>query len=402
MSGEILHADITIVGAGLVGLSAAVALHQAGFDVILVDGKNPLQMDGTDIETDKEWDSRIYAISPKNAQWLGRLGAWSRMDISRIGQMQAMEIFDHTPQVPLTLSADDANADNLGFIVESKALMRALLKQVLDLGIRTLFDSPCVALNVQPNQATLNLANQKTIESTLLLAADSSQSWVRQQLNMPIDKKSYAQTAIVANFKVEKSHGNVARQWFSLDEEGRNSILAWLPLPDDTISIVWSVSTKRAGLLLALDDVEFTHQVAAAGGALLGAFKLITPAAAFPLTLQKTNILTQDCAVLVGDAAHRLHPMAGQGVNLGFRDVIDLVEVLKTKHAYQAINDRALLKHYVRLRKADLLKMLLLTDGLYQLFESQNKAVTIVRDWGLSATKHQIIKKMLVEQAIAL
>jgi|SRR5450830_640718 len=398
MSNEVLHADVAIVGAGLVGLSAAVALHQAGFSVVLVDGRHPTKAD----TVDDAWDTRIYAISPKNTQWLNRLGAWPLLNTARIGEMQAMEIFSDNTQAPLALLASDANVDNLGFIVEAKALMQALLRQVETLGIQTLFDTPCEALSSTSSQATLRFANNKTLESSLLLAADGSHSWVRQQLNMPMQQKPYNQTAIVANFKVEIPHRNIARQWFTLDAEGNNSILAWLPLPDDTISIVWSVSTKHANSLLSLSDEEFTSQVMDAGAALLGALSLISSAAAFPLSLQKTRTPVQDCVVLVGDAAHQVHPMAGQGVNLGFRDIVDLVEVLKAKGQYQTLNDSSLLKRYMRLRKVDLLNMLLLTDGLYHLFENKNKLVQNVRSWGLSVTNHQSIKKILVEKAISL
>lgn len=395
-------ADVAIVGAGLVGLAAAVALHQAGFSVVIIDSKDPTKVDFLDVTFDAAWDERIYAISPKNAQWLNNIGVWPLLNQARIGQMQSMEIFGDDTQAPLKLLASDVNADNLGFVVESKALMHALLKQVKTLGIHILFDSPCEAVIDSANNALLRLPNHMMIESKLLLAADGSHSWVRQQLNMPMKQSPYEQAAIVANFKVEKSHGNIARQWFSQDADGNNSILAWLPLPDNTISIVWSVSTKFADSLLRLDGDEFTRQVKAAGCEMLGELKLISSLVAFPLTLQKTNTLVQNCVVLVGDAAHQVHPMAGQGVNLGFRDVIDLVEILKNKSQYQALNDSTLLKQYSRIRKADVLKMILLTDGLYQLFKSQNAVVRKVRNWGLSATKHQAISKLLVENAITL
>jgi 2-polyprenylphenol 6-hydroxylase len=134
----------------------------------------------------------------------------------------------------------------------------------------------------------------------------------------------------------------------------------------------------------------------------LGEFSLLSSAAAFPLNLQTTHEFVHDCVVLVGDAAHQIHPMAGQGVNFGFRDVCDLIEIYKEKNQYQLLNDSSLLKRYTRIRKADLLNMLVLTDGLYKLFEQQNRVIKNVRNWGLSATNYRVIKKMLVANAIAL
>ncbi|MES1986967.1 MAG: FAD-dependent monooxygenase [Pseudomonadota bacterium] len=400
---EILRTDVMIVGAGLVGLAAAVAMHQAGFSVVLVDSRNPADTDFSD----ESWDARIYAISPKNAQWLNDLGIWQLMNQSRIGQMESMEIYGEADsskaeQAPVTLFAGDVNADTLGYIVESKSLMQALLKQVNALGIQTRFDSPCEAVSNTRDKAVLKLPNQQSLESKLLLAADGSHSWVRQQLNMQMQQKSYEQTAIVANFTAAKPHGNIARQWFAQDAESNLNILAWLPLPDNTISIVWSVSTNYGDELLRLSEDEFTNTVKSAGNSILGDFKLLSPAVRFPLSLQKTSTLAQNSVVLVGDAAHQVHPMAGQGVNLGFRDVVDLLDILKTKNQYQLLNDSSLLKQYARKRKVDVLNMVLLTDTLYQLFKSQNAVIKAVRSWGLSATNHQAIKKMLVSNAVSL
>ncbi len=392
-----LKTDVTVVGAGLVGLAASVALNQAGYDVVLVDSQLPQSNDNP-----SDWDRRIYAISPKNVQWLTRLGAWQLLDRGRIAEIQAMEIWGDDTVEPLRLLAEDVNADGLGFIVEERALKNALLQCIQASGVRTIYGKPCVALQATAPHTLLQLENQQTIESTLLLAADGANSWVRQQLGVGVQQKLYHQTAIVANFVTEKSHDNIARQWFTQDASGNCGILAWLPLPENKISIVWSASTQYAETLLKLSADEFTRQVMAVGSSMLGKFELITTPAGFPLTLKTANQVTHNSAVLIGDAAHRIHPMAGQGVNLGFRDVIDLLEVLTTRHRYQSLNDAALLKHYERVRKVDLFNMTTLTNGLYHLFDSQSKVLKKLRNKGLLATNRPVIKKMLVSNAITL
>ena len=398
MNDKFLRSDIVIVGAGLVGLAAAVALQYAGFSVVLVDSK-----DSTRSESYNEgWDARIYAISPRNMEWLNSLGVWPLMHANRIGKMQGMEIFGEITQSPLILDSSDVNTGSLGFIVESKALIRALLKRVEQLGIKTRFGCSCEMVKSSQCQAILNLSNQEQLECQLLLAADGSQSWVRQQMNIPIQKKVYEQVAIVANLKIEKPHGNIARQWFSIEGEVENSILAWLPLPDNMISIVWSVSIKQADMLLKLDLDDFATQVELAGDSKLGKLEITGTIATYSLNLQKTCQLVKGNIVLIGDAAHQVHPMAGQGVNLGFRDIIDLIDILKTKNQFQAINDKNLLKKFTRDRKVDILKMVILTDGLNQLFKNRSKVIKNIRNWGFSKVKHQAVKKMLVANAIAL
>jgi 2-polyprenylphenol 6-hydroxylase len=393
-----LKTDVTIVGAGLVGLAAALALDQAGYNVILVDSQLPQQSNGGS----DDWDQRIYTISPKNVQWLTNLGAWQLLDKGRVAEMQAMEIWGDDSVEPLRLLAEDANADDLGFIVEERALKNALCQCMQASGVRTMYGEVCDALQTTAQHTLLQLRNQQAIESSLLLAADGANSWIRQQLGVGVQQKPYHQTAIVANFLIEKSHNNIARQWFTQDADGSCGILAWLPLPENKVSIVWSASTQYAETLLKLSADEFTRQVMAVGSSMLGKFELMAEPAGFPLMLKTANHIIHNAVVLIGDAAHRIHPMAGQGVNLGFRDVIDLLSLLTKRHKYQSINDAALLKHYERVRKADLLNMTMLTNGLYHLFDSQSKVLKILRNKGLLASSQHVIKKKLVLNAITL
>ena len=398
MTATQLKTDVTIVGAGLVGLAATVALVQAGYQVVLIDSQTQQRLR----YPADDWDQRIYAISPNNMQWLSQLGIWPLMDKNRITEMQAMEIWGDTTSQPLTLHAEDVNADDLGFIVEERLLKDALLQWIEASDVRMLTGHECLAIKSSPQQTLLTLDNQQTIESTLLLAADGANSWVRQQLDIGVKHKDYEQTAIVANFLTEKPHEHIARQWFTHDGMGRGGVLAWLPLPENKISIVWSAPTAHAEALMKLPLDVFANEVMRAGGSSLGAMSPIGKLASFPLILKQANQIVASSVILIGDAAHRVHPMAGQGVNLGFRDVIDLLDLLESKHTYQPINDKALLKQYARIRKVDLLNMVSLTNGLYHLFESSHSVVKHVRNWGLSATNQQAIKKILIANAISL
>lgn len=403
MANNHLQVNVAIVGAGLVGLAAAVAMHLEGYRVALIDRQHPAKLETINRE---DWDVRIYAISPKNKAWLQALGLWQQLDATRIGAMQGMEIWADASDAPLILSAEDIHAQGLGDIVEAGALANVLLKKVEDLGIATFFAVTTENLTVSPHQTGLTLKNTQdeliTLTADLLLAADGSQSWVREQCHFSVKRSVYAHHGLVANFKAEKNHKNIARQWFLTDETGHVQVLAWLPLPDNLISIVWSASPEFTGQLLQLDAAALAQKVAEAGEHLLGEFELVTPPAAFPLAMQKVEPAFFQSVVLLGDAAHQVHPMAGQGVNLGFRDVEDLVEVLKEKNPYQKINDAQLLKKYARMRKVDVAKVTLLTDGLYQLFDHPSDFVKKVRNWGFETTKHRLLKTVLLEQAIKL
>lgn len=307
---------------------------------------------------------------------------------------------------PLKLSAEDIHAKDLGEIIEASALTKVLLENVQTLNIPTFFEVNVENLTVSPEQSQLIFKNPQgkpiTISADLLLAADGSQSWVREQCDFSVKRSAYAHHGLVANFKAEKNHQNIARQWFLKDEAGHVQVLAWLPLPDSLISIVWSASPEFTGQLLQLDAATLTKKVTEAGHDLLGNFELVTPPAAFPLALQKVEPVFSQSVVLLGDAAHQVHPMAGQGVNLGFRDIQDLLEVLNKKNPYQKINDAQLLKKYARMRKVDVAKVTMLTDGLYQLFDHPSDVIKKVRNWGFETTKHRLLKAALLNQAIKL
>ncbi len=389
MSARTKHYDIVIVGAALVGTSAALALAKQGLTVALVDRKSPL------VElANGEWDSRIYAISPGNADWLKDLGVWQRINAKRITPIDAMQVWGDENTEPLNFNAEDAFANNLGYILENSALQQALWDELETLDVDVLIGVEGASVELNEQEATLQLADGQQLTAKLMIAADGGNSWVRAQAGLSQQKTVYEHVGVVANFEVDLPHQNIARQWFVDD-----GILAWLPLTGNRISMVFS--TKHPQNLMALSLAELAEQVAQAGGNTLGKMHCITPAVAFSLVKQNASALIANRLALVGDAAHQVHPMAGQGVNLGFRDVVELAQVLAERNPLADIGDRFVLRRYERARKADVLAMQGLTHGLYGAFDSKHALVRAARNWGLSLpNKHPMLKRALMKQAL--
>ena len=381
--------DIVVVGGGLVGAACALALCRQGWAVALVESRP------ANAAPDATLDDRIYAISPGNAAWLQTLGVWQMLDPQHFCSIDRMQVHGDANAARIDFDADEAHADNLGLIVENKRLQHVLWQGLQQSDAVLLTGTACSAATWRDSAATLTLADGRSLTAQLLIAADGAESWLRTQGGIGVHRHDYAQMGVVANFDTAVAHGNTARQWFRPD-----GVLAWLPLPGQRMSMVWSTSMAHADHLLALEAEALAEEVAAAGGQELGALRTLNTAQAFPLRLQTAECLVKPGLALVGDAAHTIHPLAGQGVNLGFRDVIALTQTLAQRHPRQLLGDIMLLRRFERARKTDMLAMRALTAGLQRLFAADQPLVRRARNWGLRLTDRLApVKKRLIRQA---
>jgi ubiquinone biosynthesis UbiH/UbiF/VisC/COQ6 family hydroxylase len=385
--------DVIVVGGGLVGASLAATLEPLGYSVALVEPHGAPRLPAAGA-----WDSRIYSISPGSAALLARCGAWSDVPPERICRIEAMQIYGDDVTASLRFSAYDAGLRELAFVVENGTLHHALWQRVAQSsGIRVYSPASCVSLLWEERKACLELAGGERLTAELVVGADGADSWVREQAGIETARMPYGETGVVANFAVSRPHRGVAYQWF-----GRHGVLALLPLPGDRMSMVWSTPDARAQDLLALTPDALCDAVAEASGYAVGSLSLATPAAGFPLKLQRVSRLVGAHVALVGDAAHSLHPLAGQGVNLGFRDVRDLAAVLGARGGYLNCGDRALLRRYERARAEDIAAMRLVTDGLQKLFRADAVWLARLRNLGLTLVGNlQPLKSLLIRHAIA-
>ena len=384
-----IETDVVVVGAGLVGISAAIAFAEQGKRVVLVDAK-PLANQKT-----QAWDSRIYALSPESEAWLKSIGVWQHVDMTRVCAIDAMHLWYEDEE--LVLSSSEANLPKLGVIIESQNLMYAMWHELNASAVTVVVNEACQRLSYTVQNAELTLQKGTTVSAKLVVGADSVNSWVRETADITLKQKDFHQTAIVANFSAEKPHRNVARQWFSAHET-----LALLPLVGQNVSLVWSVSTETASELLKLSNEDLAGAVRAKSQDVLGDLKPIGKTLSFVLHSQIAMQFIGERLALVGDAAHQIHPMAGQGVNLGFRDVMELASMATRLHSMQDLGDASFLRQYARARKADTLAMNTLTLGLDALFASDSKGLKQLTSWGLRQLNHQgSVKKLLIQQVAA-
>ncbi|OYY50784.1 MAG: hypothetical protein B7X95_03135 [Methylophilaceae bacterium 17-44-8] len=384
--------DVAIVGAGLVGLTAAIALAKQGRHVTLIDSHaKPAH---TWLPTIQQWDARIYALTEETIAWLTSLGIWQYVDIARVEPIQSMTLREPSQSAPLILKSEDAYLPQMGCILESANLMHACYQMLEAIDIQLTVASP-VSIIQHAYFAEIKLDTQENVHAKLIVAADGVQSWVRQTLQIGVTFKSFHQTAIVANFNVEHAHEGDAQQWFLPHET-----LALLPLPSQMVSMVWALSTERAQAMLGMSEDMFTQEVEAACHQALGQLTLCGETMSFSLNQQTAHSIIAERVVLVGDAAHQVHPMAGQGVNLGFRDVMALTQLTAKLSVLQDVGDFHFLRQYARARKLDVVKMTTLTSGLDALFSTSYPWLQHLTGWGMQQINRTVwLKKQLVQTA---
>jgi 2-polyprenylphenol 6-hydroxylase len=387
--------DIMIIGGGLVGASLAASLRLGGLSLALVESQ-PSLMRNNSPSSVEDWDSRVYAISPGSRSFLEQSGAWALLDVGRIAPVETMRVFGDTG-AKLEFSAYQMGVAELACIVENRKLQQALWQVLQHQENLTLFHpARCRALKIADAAATLTLEDGRAVSAKLIVGADGRDSWVRNQAGISAAPVDYRQHGVVANFSCELPHRGIAYQWFQTD-----GILALLPLPGNRVSMVWSVSVEQSARLLAMSHDELCAQVAAASRRTLGNLQLITQPAAFPLRLLVLPQISAPRIALIGDAAHNMHPLAGQGVNTGFRDADRLAQILAGRGAQNDCGDAQLLRRYERKRKEDIYTMQATTYGLKHLFNNDASLLRVVRNLGLSATNHIIpLKKMLMRHAL--
>jgi ubiquinone biosynthesis UbiH/UbiF/VisC/COQ6 family hydroxylase len=385
--------DVIVSGAGIVGAAFALALKGANVSVALIEPQPPRAP-----QSEPDWDSRVYTISPGNADWLAALGAWRGMAPDRLTRVEAMQVFGDRAPARLEFSAYEAGMRELAWVAESRELQRALWRTVEDASHVTRYaGSRCADIAWAREEARVTLEDGSELSARLIVGADGTDSWVRVHAGIDATTHDYGQLGVVANFETQRPHAGVAYQWFTGD-----GVLALLPLPGERVSMVWSVREARARELLACTPEQLCAEVEAAGASALGALRVITPAAAFPLKRQRVARLVEPRAALIGDAAHNIHPLAGQGVNLGLRDARALAAVLAERGPRRDCGDYALLRRFERARREDIAALELTTDGLEKLFSAPAVWMAGLRNWGLTMVDAQgPLKTALARRAAA-
>ena len=375
-------ARMLVVGGGPVGLALACAVR--GFEVRIVESSAQRP-----VPTSDGYDTRIFALSPGSRSFLRDAGAWEHLDPRRVAPVRRMEIFGDGDS---KLAFSGPAGSPLAWTLEAGRLTHALETQAASLGnVEMIRGASVTGAQAAAGGCSLQVEGVERLEGDLLVGADGPASRLRQLLAIASEETAYGETAIVANFDVEQEHGDTARQWFRAD-----GVLAWLPLPGRRISIVWSAPDAHARALAALEPRDFERAVRAAGGAVLGDLRLSSALAQFPLRLVRVPDPVIPGAALIGDAAHAVHPLAGQGVNLGFQDARLLAEELGERSPLERPGDLRLLRRYARGRREDVTAMQFVTDGLDRIFASAAPGAAAIRNAGLGMVDSQSWMKGLL------
>jgi 2-polyprenylphenol 6-hydroxylase len=401
--------DAIIVGRGLVGMAAARALAIQGLRVALV-GPGTRTGAGayvaansteTNVQSDVEPDLRVYALSPGSVGMLADLKVWPAVNQHRVAMVTAMQVFSPRGD-ELGFASSEAKASCLNFVVEHSNLRQAL-QTSLEFSNAVITNDAVSGLSYEGRMIHARLAGGEKLKARLIVAADGVESSIRGLANISVDRKSYSDQALVANLQTDEPHKGIARQWFT--EKG---VIALLPMfGERRLSLVWSGASEIAGYSAR----ELGAELTSISGAVLGQILVSGETKSFPLQWLKAQSLVAPRVVLLGDAAHAMHPLAGQGLNLGFGDLAALLNLLAQRMTGQDIGEARFLRRYQRQRLEPVEAMLFVTDQLHDLFtQPRNSRIATFRrtaalmGWGQLARPNPLarqVRKMIIQRALA-
>lgn len=382
--------DLIVVGGGPVGASLARAV--AGLSVALI-AEPPAER----VAPPAEFDARVYALSPGNVAFLRGIGAWQALAAERLTPVHAMSIYGDDGRACLEFDAMDGGVAELAWIVEDAALQQALWRNLAQ-HIAVMSGTPCERLVIDSSQATLLLGDGSALQAQLVVGADGAQSFVRREAGIGATESEYGQAGVVGNFRCGMPHGNRARQWF----QAGGAVLALLPLPQGQVSMVWSLPTHEAERLTRLEPAALAAEVTRASHAQLGELVPASPVRSYSLRRLAARSLVAPRVALAGDAAHVIHPLAGQGLNLGLQDARALAEILAGREPGRDPGDYRLLRRYERSRAEPILAMDSVVHGLFRLYGSESGLMSRLRNAGLNLTDRlPVVKNILMRRAMS-
>ncbi len=386
--------DVVIVGGGMVGAACAAALHQRlpELKLAMIDESESCRC--LDIE---QADVRVSAISIASERLFRNIGIWDSIRSTRAQVYDRMHVWDTTGHGEIEFDAAQLGVGNLGHIIENRVIQHFLWQYLADAGIELICPAKLSSIELTEQWSSLKMTDDRRIRSQLIVAADGAQSLLRQLAEISVERKDYHQMGVVATLSSEIVQDRTAFQWFS-----PQGILGFLPINNGGYSMVWSTANSNARRLLELDNHSFCEELTLQTEQTLGQVHLASNRAAFPLCMQKANTYSAQRLVLIGDAAHSVHPLAGQGVNMGLLDVVALVDELnRAIDKGRRFSSARVLRAYERRRKGENELMADAFDSLKYLFGSSRPAFEWARNTGLSLVNGATpVKLFLAKQAL--
>ncbi len=387
--------DVIIVGGGMVGATLACALGNSSLKIAVIEA----------YQSNFDWqegshDIRVSAITHASQHIFENLGVWDGMQHDGVAAYDKMHVWDATGQGQIHFDSTEVGQADLGHIIENRVIQKAVQTRLADFdNIDLLMPLQLQSMQLNGQNVELTATDGLRLNAQLIVGADGANSWVRKQSGISLSSWSYHQNAVVCNVTTSDSHQNACWQQFM--PEGP---LAFLPLADGQSSIVWSTTEEKAQWLLNMDEHDFSQELQVTFGSSLGRIQLSSERGSFPLRLRHANHYVQERLALIGDAAHTVHPLAGQGVNLGLLDAVVLAEeLLNAGENKRSVGAMSVLRRYERRRKGDNIAMLAAMDGFKRLFSNDFTPLKVLRNSGLNiADTLSPLKNLMIKRAMGL